>query len=104
MAAGSHLVFFSNFTISGCGPVAGAIMMLCIKFGPDRINSSKVIEIFYPIGNTLRVPQTCFLGVLGVKTENFIFLNPKRHYLIRRNTSFDVFRVKIGSAVRPYPS
>ena len=36
---------FSNFTISGCGPVAGVTMMLCIKFGPDRINSSKVIEI-----------------------------------------------------------
>ena len=39
-------ILFSNFTISGHGLVAGPEFMLCIEFGPDRINGSKVIEIF----------------------------------------------------------
>ena len=58
-----------NFAISGFGPVAGATVMACIKFGPDRFNGSKVIKIFLSHRKCITgTPKMGFLGVLGVKT------------------------------------
>ena len=58
-----------NFAISGYGPVAGATMMVRIKFGPDRFNGSKgYYRFFSPIGNALWVPQNWGFG--GFRGEN----------------------------------
>ena len=60
---------FANFTISGYGLVAGLEAMLCIKFGRDRINGSKVIAIFLSHRKCITgTPKMGFFGVLGVKT------------------------------------
>ena len=60
---------FSNFPISGYGPIAGVTMIACIKFGPGRFNGSKVIKIFLSHWKCITgTPKRGFLWVLGVKT------------------------------------
>ena len=54
--------WITNFAISGYGPVAGATVMVCIKFGPDRFTVQKLLRFFSPIGNALRVPQNWGFG------------------------------------------
>ena len=82
-----------NFVISGFGRVAGATVMACIKFGPDRINGSKVIKILLSHRKCIMgTPKLGFWGVLGVKTEKNIFLYPKRHYLIRKHVFWCIAR------------
>ena len=67
--------------------------MLFIKFGPDRINGSKVIEIFRSrIKCITGTPKLGFLGVLGVKTSNFNIRNPKMSYLIRKHVFWCISR------------
>ena len=52
-----------NFAISGYGPVAGATVMVCIKFGPDRFNGSKVIKSF--LSHRKCITGTPKIGVFG---------------------------------------
>jgi len=52
---------FSYITISGHLLFAGVELLLYVKFCSYPINVSKVIEIFYTIGNALLVPQKYFI-------------------------------------------
>ena len=74
------------------GPIAGATVMACIKFGSDRFNGSKV-KIFLSHRKCITgTPKLGFCGILGVKTEKFVFINPKRHYLIRKHVFWCIAR------------
>ena len=64
-----------------------------VKFGCSTISGWKVIKIFVfhrkCIGSA---PKLGFLGILGVKTEICIFLNPKRHLLASKHAFWRITR------------
>ena len=51
-----------------------------------RLTVQKLLRFFFLIGNAFTgTPKLEFWGVLGVKTEKFIFVNPKRNYLTQEH-------------------
>ena len=67
--------------------------MLHVKFGSDRTYGSKVIDIFLSHRKCITgTPKLGFLGILGVKTLNFIFIDPKRHYLAQKHVFWRIPR------------
>jgi len=52
----------------------------------------KLLRYLFSVGNALKVPKIGVLGILGVKTEICIFMNPKRHLLMREHAFWRITR------------